>query len=48
MTVLLMCILAVLMLGLRSGSKRPDAPWAIPLLIACCFVAMAYLSQRVV
>jgi hypothetical protein len=48
MTVLLACILTVLLLGLRSGSKRPDARWAVPLFIACCFVAIAYLSQRVV
>ena len=48
MTVLLMCILAILVLGLRTGRRRPDAPWAVPLLIACCFVALAYLSQRVV
>jgi len=48
MTVLLVCFLTVFMLGLRSGRNRPEARWAIPLLIGCCFVAIAYLSQRVV
>ena len=48
MRFLLVCLLAVFVLGLRSGNKRREVKWAIPLLIGCCFVALAYLSQRVV
>jgi hypothetical protein len=48
MTLLLACILSVFVLGLRAGSKRADARWAVPVFIACCFVGLAYLSQRFV
>ena len=46
MNLLLLCIFAVFVLGLRSGTKRPDVRWAVPVLIGCCVVAVAYLSQR--
>jgi hypothetical protein len=46
MNLLLLSLLAVVVLGLRSGSRRPDVRWAAPMLIACGMVAFAYLSQR--
>lgn len=48
MNVLLLSILTVFVLGLRSGNRRPDVRWAAPMLIGCCMVAVAYLSQRFV
>ena len=48
MTLLLACILSVFVLGLRTGTERADVRWAVPVFIACCFVALAYLSQRFV
>jgi hypothetical protein len=46
MNLLLVCLLAVFVLGLRSGSRRPDVRSAVPVFIGCCIVAVAYLSQR--
>jgi hypothetical protein len=48
MNLLLLCIFSVFVLGLRSGRKRADVRWAVPVFIGCCFVAVAYLSQRFV
>ena len=48
MNLLLLCILAVFLMGLRSGRRRPEVRWAVPLLICCCIVGVAYLSQRVI
>ena len=47
MRFLLLCVLSIFLLGLRSGNRRPEVRWAIPVFIGCCFVAVAYLSQRV-
>jgi hypothetical protein len=47
MKLLLVCLFSVFVFGLRSGSRRSDVRLAVPLLIGCCVVAFAYLSQRV-
>jgi hypothetical protein len=48
MNLLLLCIFSVFVMGLRSGARRAEVRWAVPMFIGCCIVAIAYLSQRIV
>jgi hypothetical protein len=48
MILLLACIFTIFLLGLRSGRKRAEVRWAVPIFICCCVVGAAYLSQRFV
>jgi hypothetical protein len=48
MKLLLALLLTMFVIGLRSGSTRPDVRRAVPVFIGCAIVAVAYLSQRAI